>query len=118
LEAGDAADPAGTAAGVGARAARAAVTIGAPSALALPLARSAALDRVLAWHDGVVVVQQPGASAAIAELVLDSLAALGRPVAAVPAPGRLAARVISAGLHTPAFATEAVARLGLGEGRR
>lgn len=108
-------DPAAAAAALGARVARAAAATGVPSALALPLARSAALDRILAWHDGVVVVQEPGASAAIAELVLDSLAALGRPVTAVPAPSRIVAQLVTLGLHTPVFATAAVERLGLRE---
>ncbi|HST43003.1 MAG TPA: hypothetical protein VLK58_25990 [Conexibacter sp.] len=112
---GDEDDPTAAAAGLSARVARAAAAIGAPSALALPLARSAALDRILAWHDGVVVVQEPGASAAIAELVLDSLAALGRPVTAVVAPSRVVAQVVTLGLHTPGFAAAAVERLGLRE---
>jgi hypothetical protein len=107
--------PTAAAAGLSARVARAAAAIGAPSALALPLARSAALDRILAWHDGVVVVREPGASAAIAELVLDSLAALGRPVTAVAAPSRIVAQVVTLGLRTPGFAAAAVELLGLRE---
>lgn len=110
------ADPAGAAAAASAALARAAQAIAAPAALAIPFARCAALDRVLAWHDAIVVVREPDATHEIAELVLASLALLDRPAVTMPAPSRLAERVASAGLRAPAPAIDAVARLGLARG--
>ncbi|MDO8214060.1 hypothetical protein [Conexibacter sp. CPCC 206217] len=107
--------PADAAAALSADLTRAAAAVAAPCALAIPFARSQALDRVLGWHDTVVVVRAPDASAALLQLVLTSVAALDRPVVAVQAPGRFEAGVAMAGLHAPAFARRAVAQLGIGK---
>jgi hypothetical protein len=112
------ADPAGAAAALSTELSRAARAVEAPFALAIPFARSATLDRVLGWHDAVVVVRTPDATVALLQLVLASVAALDRPVVAVPVPGRLAATVATAGLHAPTFAAAAVAQLGIGGERR
>ncbi|MCW2954238.1 MAG: hypothetical protein JWQ48_3408, partial [Conexibacter sp.] len=106
-------DPAGSAGAACAELARAAASVGAPSVLALPLRRCAALDRVLAWHDGIVVVREPDATDGLTGLVTTSLAALGLPVALVDAPGRVAAAVAMLGLTAPPFAVAAVAELGV-----
>ncbi len=92
---------------------RASASVGAPAVLAIPLPRVAALDRVLAWHDAIVVVREPDASDAMVERALASLAALGRPVAPMAPPARLAAALAAAGVRVPAEAGDAVARLGL-----
>jgi hypothetical protein len=110
-------DIASAAAALSAELGRAAADVGAPAAIALPFARTAALDRVLAWHGAVVVVREPDLSDAVAERALTSLAALGRPVAAMTPPVRLGAALATAGLRAPAEAVDAVAQLGLG-GRR
>lgn len=83
-----------------------------PAAVVLPLPRSDALDRVLAWHHGIVVVLEPGTAETLAAGALASLAALGRPVAAMVPPTRLAATAALGGIATTAEATGAVARLG------
>lgn len=111
-------DPADAAAALSADLTRAAAAVAAPCALAIPFARSEALDRVLGWHDAVVVVRAPDASAALLQLVLTSIAALDRPVVAVQAPGRFEAGLAMAGLHAPAFARAAIAQLGIGEALR
>ena len=93
---------------------RAAAAIGAPAALALPFARTDALDRVLSWHDAIVVVREPGLAASLVEQALESLVALGRPVAAMTPPPRLPAMLATYGLRAPREAIEAIAELGLG----
>lgn len=107
-------DDAASAAALSAELGRAAAAAGAPAAVALPIARTAALDRVLAWHDAIVVVRDPGMSDAVLERGLASLAMLGRPVAAMAPPTRLTAALAAVGLRAPAEAAVAVAQLGLG----
>ena len=92
---------------------RAASAARVPAALALPLARTDALDRVLGWHDAFVVVRDPAAADVVFERALASLARLGRPLATMPPPPRPAATLATAGLSAPAGATAAIARLGL-----
>ncbi len=111
-------DRAARAAATSAELARAAAAAGMPAAVALPFARTAALDRVLAWHDAILVVREPDASEAVIERALASLAALGRPVAAMAPPTRVAAALAAGGVRAPAEAVHAVAALGLGEGWR
>jgi hypothetical protein len=111
-------DRAARAAATSAELARAVVVAGSPAAVALPVARTAALDRVLAWHDAIVVVREPDASGAVIERALTSLAALGRPVVAMAPPPRLAAALAVGGLRAPVEAVNAVAALALGEGGR
>ncbi|HEX4806990.1 MAG TPA: hypothetical protein VFU94_13920 [Conexibacter sp.] len=101
------------AAAASAELARAATAVALPGAVALPFTRTAALDRVLAWHDAIVAVPQPGASEAMVAESLASLAALGRPVAAMAPPSRVGAALACGGLRAPAEAIEAVAALGL-----
>jgi hypothetical protein len=93
---------------------RSAAFAGAPAANALPFARVAALDRVLAWHDAIVVVREPDAAAVVIERALVSLARLGRPVAAMAPPPRLTGALATAGVVAPAEAVRAVAELELG----
>ena len=112
-EVGAAGDVAVGAAALSAELGRAAAAAGAPGAVALPYVRTAALDRVLAWHDAIVVVREPDTSEPILQRVLSSLAALGRPVAEMTPPPRLAATLALAGLRVPSEAAGAVARLGL-----
>jgi hypothetical protein len=107
-------DIAGRAAAMSAELGRAAAFAGAPAAIALPIARTAALDRVLAWHDAVVVVREPDAPAAVVERALVSLAELGRPVATMAPPLRLSGALAAGGAVAPAEAIRAVAELGLG----
>lgn len=106
------------AAAVSAELARAAAAAGLPTAVSLPFARTAALDRVLAWHDAIVVVREPDASDAVIERALASLAALGCPVSVMAPPPRLAAALAVGGVRAPAEAVHAVAALGLGKGGR
>jgi len=106
-------DAVARAAATSAELAGAAAAAGIPAVVALPLIRTAALDRVLAWHDAIVVVREPGVSAAMIEQALASLAALGRPVAAMAPPTRLAAALAVAGVRAPVEAQQAVAALGL-----
>ena len=109
-----AADPAAAVAAASVELHGAARALAAPAALAIPFARSAALDRVLGWHDAIVVVEDGRATTPeLARLVLDSLAALDRPVAAMTLPSRLHAAPATAGLRAPAAAAAAVAALGL-----
>ncbi|HEX7291432.1 MAG TPA: hypothetical protein VF250_09930 [Conexibacter sp.] len=91
---------------------RSATTLGAPAAVAFPFARTDGLDRVLAWHDAIVVVPEPDAPAAAIERALASLARLGRPVAAMAPPSRMAAALAVAGLAVPSVAAIAVDELG------
>ena len=111
-------DRAARAAATSAELARAAEAAGLPAAVALPFARTAALDRVLAWHDAILVVREPDASEGVIERALASLAALGRPVAAMAPPARLAAALAAGGVHAPAEAVHAVAALELDGGGR
>ena len=107
-------DPVGAVAAAALEVAGASRALGAPAALAIPLARSDALDRVLGWHDAIVVVEDGRTTTAeLAELVTTSLAQLGRPVAAMGLASRLRARLTVAGLGRPATAVRAVADLGL-----
>lgn len=96
---------------------RSAGATGLPAAVAFPVARTAALDRVLAWHDAIVVVREPEAPATLVEHALTSLTALGRPVAAMGLPARLAASLAAAGLAVPAEATAVVRELARGGAR-
>jgi hypothetical protein len=107
-------DVAGRAAVMSAELGRAAAFMGAPAAIALPFARTAALDRVLAWHDAIVVVREPDAPAAVIERALTSLAKLGRPVATMVPPLRLSGMLAARGAVAPAEAKWAVAELELG----
>ena len=112
--AADADRPAGArpdAAGASLALGRAARAVTAPAVLAIPFARTAAIDRVLAAHDAIVVVREADVPARLSELVLASLGELGRPVVAMDAPSLLAARMATAGLRAPATAADAVARL-------
>lgn len=111
------ADAAGAAAAAGAALGRATGTVGAPGALAIPLARTAALDRILRWFDGIVVVRVAGTADPLPAPMRQSLAALDRPVAEMPHPARLPAAAASLGIAAPAVALHAVAELGFG-GRR
>jgi len=106
-------DEAARAAAASAELARAVAAAGAPGALAIPFVRTDALDRVLAWHDALVVVREPATSALLAERALASLAALGGPVAPMAPPARPAAALAVAGARAPAEALQAVAALGL-----
>jgi hypothetical protein len=106
------------AAAVCAQIGRAGAAVGAPGAVSLPFARSAALDRVLAWHDAIVVVPEPGSSDAVLERALTSLGALGRPVAAMAPASRLGGLLALAGVRAPAEAVGAVAQLGFGRDGR
>lgn len=111
-------DVGGVAAACAARLGRAAAAVAAPAALALSFPRTGALDRVLAWHDGVVVVREPEADDVLLEHVLASVAELGRPVAVMAPPARVAATLARAGLRAPDEAVRAVAALGLDGGAR
>ncbi len=90
---------------------RAAALVGVPAAVALPFARTAALDRVLAWHDAIVIVPESDTHAAVVARGLESLAELGRPVAAMAPPARLSGALAAAGLRVPMEAMRAVADL-------
>ncbi|MGN6188419.1 MAG: hypothetical protein ACTHOE_05935 [Conexibacter sp.] len=95
---------------------RAAMALGTPAAVAFPCARTDALDRVLAWHDAIVVVREPDASGAVIEHALASLARLRRPVVAMAPPARVSGALAVAGLAVPPEAARAVAELA--DGRR
>jgi hypothetical protein len=113
-------DVAGHAAALSAELRRAASAVDSPAAIALPFPRTAALDRALAWHDALVVVPEGDVSQAMLERALGSLAALGRPVAAMAPSQRSAATLARLGLRAPDEARAAVARLelaGVGSGR-
>jgi hypothetical protein len=109
-------DAAERAAALSAELGRASAAVGAPSAIALPFARTAPLDRVLAWHDAIVVVQEPSVSPAVRDGARTSLALLGRPVVEMTPPARLAAALAVAGVRTPAEAVAAIEQLGHGPG--
>jgi hypothetical protein len=94
--------------------ARSAATLELPAAVAFPCARTDALDRVLGWHDAIVLVPEPEASAAMVEHALASLARLGRPVAAMAPPSRVAGALAVAGVAVPPEAAAAVAELAQG----
>jgi hypothetical protein len=98
-------------AAVGAELGRMAGALGAPAAVAYPFARTDALDRVLAWHDAIVVVREPEAPAAVVERALAGLAELGRPAGAMEISSRAAAALAAAGLAVPAEASTAVSGL-------
>ena len=104
-------DAPGAVAAANAELGRAAMIADAPAAIAIPLARVDALDRVLGWHDGIVVVPEPGLTAPMREHVLASLALLGRPVACMAPPPRLAGTAALLGLRAPACALDAVSQL-------
>jgi hypothetical protein len=110
-------DVAAGAAALSAELGRAATAVGLPGAVALPLARTAALDRVLAWHDAIVVVHDPDAADGVLERALASVAALGRPVAEMVPPRRVAGTLAVSGLAAPSEAAAAVAQLGTRTGR-
>jgi hypothetical protein len=95
---------------------RATIAVGAPAAVAFPLVRTAALDRVLAWHDAIVVVREPDAAPGVLQRALTSLAELGRPVAAMTPPRRSVGALAAAGLLAPSEARVAVAELALVHG--
>jgi len=85
--------------------------LGAPAAVAYPFARTDALDRVLAWHDAIVVVREPGAPAAVVDGALASIARLGRPTGVMELPSRTAAALAVGGLVAPAEAVAALSGL-------
>lgn len=93
---------------------RSAAALGLPAAVAVPFSRTEALDRVLAWHDAIVVVCEPDAPTAMVERALRSLEALGRPVAGMVPPARLPGALGVAGLAVPAEAATAVGELTRG----
>jgi hypothetical protein len=107
-------DIAGRAAAMSAELGRSATFAGVPATIALPFARTDALDRVLAWHDAIVVVREPDSAPMVIERALASLAELGRPVAAIAPPRRLSGTLAAAGVVAPAEAVRAVAELELG----
>lgn len=107
-------DPVAAVAAAALEVAGAARALSVPAALAIPLARSEALDRVLGWHDAIVVVEDGRTTTPeLAGLIAASLAQLGRPVAAMGLASRLRARMTAAGVGRPAAAIRAVAELGL-----
>ena len=111
-------DPVGAVAAASLELAGAARAIGAPAAVAIPLARTAALDRVLGWHDGIVVVDDERTTMPeLAELARASLSTLDRPLAAMALPSRLTGRAALAGLRATDAAVRAIAELGLLPGR-
>ncbi|MBS1868929.1 MAG: hypothetical protein JSS99_04645 [Actinobacteria bacterium] len=109
-------DAAARAAALCAELGRAGTLAGLPTTVALPLARTAALDRVLAWHDAIVVVREPDAADGLAERARASLARLGRPVAELTPPRRLAGALALGGMAIPQEAAVAVAELALSGG--
>jgi hypothetical protein len=111
-------DPSAFAAAASAELGRAVGLVGAPAVLSIPFARTEALDRVLAWHAGTVVVPEPGADGALVARALASLGELDRPVVAMAPPARWAAALAVAGLCAPRCATDAVAQLDLAGVRR
>jgi len=105
-------DPSGLAAAASALLGRAVAASGVPGALAVPFARDAGLDRVLGWHHAIVVVHHGRILDALVQPVLESVAALGRPVARMEPPARVPATAAMLGLRMPADAARAVAELG------
>lgn len=104
------------AAGLVAAVGRGAAAAAAPAALALPLARTVELDRLLGWHEAVVVIREPDVSGPLFERALAGLAALGLPVAPMTPPTRVGAALAVGGWSAPAEAVRAVDALGLGVG--
>jgi len=90
---------------------RSAAALGVPAAVAFPCTRTDALDRVLAWHDAIVVVREPDAPPAMIEHALASLARLGRPAGVLTPPARLPGGLAIAGVVVPAEAASVVAEL-------
>jgi hypothetical protein len=112
-------DVASVCAALSAELGRSAAALGVPAAVAFPFARTDALDRVLAWHDAIVVAREPDAPPAAIERALASLARLGRPAAAMTPPPRTAAALAVAGLAAPSEAAAVVGELAAGGvGRR
>ncbi|MBB4664490.1 hypothetical protein [Conexibacter arvalis] len=111
-------DPVGAVAAISLELAGAARALSVPAALAIPLARSSALDRVLGWHDAIVVVEDGRSTTPeLSELVRESLAALDRPVAPMAPPSRAQARAAAAGIRAPSAAARAIAELELARAR-
>ena len=104
-------DAASRCAASGAELGCAAAALGAPAAVAYPFARTDALDRVLAWHDAIVLVREPETPAEMIGRALASLSRLGRPVRAMALPSRTAGALAAAGLVVPAEAAAVVAEL-------
>ncbi len=107
-----AADPVGVAAGASLLLGRASAASGLPGVLALPHARTDALDRLIGWHDGVIAIPAADASCDLSEHVEASVAALGRRCVCISALSRRMAALAELGLHVPAAAVDALARLG------
>lgn len=95
----------------GAELGRAATALGVPAAVAYPFPRTDALDRVLAWHDAIVVVREPDAPDAVSARALASLTRLGRPAVLMVPPPRVPGALAIAGFAVPAETTAAVAQL-------
>lgn len=93
--------------------AAAAQRCGLPAVIGVGGPRSDALDRTLASRHGIVVVLPRELAPPLAEATLESLARLGPPAAAMPAPRRLDAAGALCGLRAPRAAADAVAALGL-----
>jgi len=108
----------GRAAAFGAELGCAAAAANVPAAIAYPVTRTTALDRVLAWHDAVVVVRDAEAVTGLLAQALESVAVLGRPVAELELPRRLPGLLAHAGVAFPPEAAAAVALLVGGVGRR
>jgi hypothetical protein len=107
-------DAPGRCAALSAELGRSAAALGVPATVAFPFARTDALDRVLAWHDAIVVVREPDAPTAAIERALASLARLGRPVAATALPSRVSGALAVAGVAVPAEAAVTIAELARG----
>ncbi|MDO8186650.1 hypothetical protein Q5424_16040 [Conexibacter sp. JD483] len=103
---------------LGAALVRAARKCGLPAVIGIGGARSDQLDRALVCYDGVVVVLPAAAATPLAAATLESLALLGLPAAAMPAPRRLDAAAALAGLRAPRAAVVAVVALSVREGLR
>ncbi len=96
----------------------AARSCGLPAVLGIGGPRCDEVDRVLARCSGVVVVLPGDAAPQLAAATVESIVRLGPPAAVAPAPRRLDASGALAGLRRPRGAADAVAALGVGEGRR
>jgi hypothetical protein len=90
---------------------RSAAALGLPAAVAFPCVRTDALDRVLAWHDAIVLGPEPDVPAAMIEQAIASLARLDRPVGVMMPPSRTAGLLAVVGLAAPAEAMAALAAL-------
>jgi hypothetical protein len=86
--------------------------LGVPAVVALPVARTAALDRVLGWADAVVVAERHAKTPAVAALERASIERLARPTAFMATPSRAAALLAGAGMRATPEAVQAVAVLG------